>query len=117
MGERESWPAFYDTGTRSSHDIPIRIVFSLKRPILLILAALPLLATAVDYAAEGKLWWAHIQFLADDKLQGRNIGTPEFRQAVDYVSGQFQRLGLKPAGVAGYLQPVKFQTRQLVAEE
>jgi hypothetical protein len=92
-------------------------VFSLKKSVLLFLAVAPLAATAVDYAAEGKLWWAHIQFLADDKLQGRNIGTGEFRQAVEYVAGQFQRLGLKPAGVAGYLQPVKFQTRQLVAEQ
>src|ERR1035438_7939984 len=75
--------------------IPIRIVFSLKKPVFLILAAAPLLATVVDYAAEGKLWWAHIQFLADDKLQGRNVGTPEFLQAVEYVSGQFQKLGLK----------------------
>jgi hypothetical protein len=92
-------------------------VLSLKKPVLLILAAVPLLATAVDYAAEGKLWWAHIQFLADDKLQGRNIGTPEFQQAVDYVSGQFHKLGLKPAGTAGYLQPIKFESRLLVQEK
>jgi hypothetical protein len=92
-------------------------VLSLKKPALLILAAAPLLATAVDYAAEGKRWWAHIQFLADDKLQGRNIGTPEFQQAVDYVSGQFQKLGLKPAGTAGYLQPIKFESRLLVQEK
>jgi Peptidase family M28 len=77
----------------------------------------PLLATAVDYAAEGKLWWAHIQFLADDKLQGRNIGTEEFRQAVDYVAGQFQHLGLKPAGTLGYLQPIRFESRQLVQDQ
>ena len=97
-------------------DIPIRIVFSLKKPVILILAAAPLLAAAVDYSAEGKLWWAHIQFLADDKMQGRNIGTDEFRQAVDYVTGQFQKLGLKPAGKEGYLQPVQFESRQLVPE-
>ena len=91
-------------------------MFSLKKPVILILAAAPLLAAAVDYSAEGKLWWAHIQFLADDKLQGRNIGTDEFRQAVDYVTGQFQKLGLKPAGKEGYLQPVQFESRQLVPE-
>ena len=92
-------------------------MFSLRKPVLLILAAAPLLATAVDYAAEGQLWWAHIQFLAGDKLQGRGIGTGGFRDAVEYVSGQFQRLGLKPAGASGYLQPVKLETRQVVAEE
>ena len=78
---------------------------------------MPLLATAVDYAAEGKLWWAHIQYLADDKLQGRNIGTPGFEAAANYVGTQFRTLGLKPAGTAGYLQPVKFETRQLISEE
>lgn len=80
------------------------------------IAALPLFATAIDYAAEGKLWWAHVQFLADDKLQGRNIGTPGFQMAVDYVTGEFQKLGLKPAGTRGYLQPVKFEARTLVPE-
>jgi hypothetical protein len=98
------------------HDIPIRIVTSLKKSALLLAAALPLFAAAIDYAAEGKLWWAHIQFLADDKLLGRNIGTPEFQMAVDYVSGQFRQLGLKPAGVDGYLQPIQFEARTLVPE-
>jgi hypothetical protein len=92
-------------------------VFSLKKPALLLLAAAPLVAAAVDYAAEGKLWWAHIQFLAGDQLQGRGIGTGEFRQAVEYVSGRFRLFGLEPAGVSGYEQPVKLETRQLVAEE
>ena len=89
----------------------------MKRPVLLILAAAPVLAAAVDYAAEGNLWWAHIQFLADDKLQGRNVGTEGFQKAVDYVRTEFERSGLKPAGTAGYLQPVKFETRLLVTEE
>ena len=92
-------------------------MFSLRKPVLLLFAAAPLLATAVDYAAEGKLWWAHIQFLADDKMQGRNVGTPEFQQAVQYVSGQFQKFGLKPAGTSGYLQPIKFESRKLVQEK
>jgi hypothetical protein len=38
----------------------------MKRPVLLFLAAASVLAAAADYAAEGNLWWAHIQFLADD---------------------------------------------------
>src|ERR1700752_530007 len=98
-------------------DIPIRIVFSLRKPVLLLFAAAPLLATAVDYAAEGKLWWAHIQFLADDKMQGRNVGTPEFQKAADYVAGEFQKFGLKPAGTSGYLQPIKFDSRKLVQDK
>jgi hypothetical protein len=92
-------------------------VFSPKKSVLFLCTALPLLAATVDYAAEGKLWWAHIQFLADDKLKGRNIGTPEFQMAVDYVSGQFHKLGLKPAGTNGYLQPIQFESRTLAPEE
>jgi len=89
----------------------------MKKSVLLVLAAASLFAAVVDYAAEGKLWWAHIQYLADDKLEGRNVGTEGFRKAVEYVSAEFERSGLKPAGTAGYLQPVKFETRLLVEEE
>ena len=69
---------------------------------------------AADYAAEGKLWWAHIQFLADDKLEGRNTGSSGFLAAVRYVETQFDKLALKPGGTKGYLQPIPFETRQLV---
>lgn len=79
--------------------------------------AAPLFAAAIDYAAEGKLWWSHVQFLADDKLQGRDIGTDGFEQAAKYVIGQFQQLGLKPAGDAGYRQAVKFESRQLIQDQ
>jgi hypothetical protein len=68
---------------------------------------------AADYAAEGKLWWAHIQFLADDKLEGRNTGSPGFLKAAQYVSAQFEKLGLKPAGTDGYLQPIHFESRSI----
>jgi len=70
--------------------------------------------TAVDYTVEGNLWWAHIQYLADDKLEGRNTGSEGYRQAVKYVAGQFESFGLKPGGVSGYEQPVKFETRTRV---
>jgi hypothetical protein len=75
----------------------------MKRPALLILiAAAVYAAVAIDYAAEGKLWWSHIQFLADDKLAGRDTGSEGYRQAVTYVSGEFERIGLKPLGSDGY---------------
>ena len=90
---------------------------SFPKKFLLLALAVPLFAAAIDYAAEGKLWWAHVQFLADDKLQGRDIGSEGFGQAVTYVSGQFQQLGLKPAGDAGYLQTVKFESRQLIQDQ
>jgi hypothetical protein len=72
---------------------------------------------AADFVAEGDRWWAHIVFLADDKLQGRETGSDGYREAVKYVAGKMETFGLKPAGTSGYLQPVKLETRQLVEEE
>ena len=82
----------------------------MKRYLLLFAAAACLLAA--DFAAEGDLWWAHIQFLASDKMEGRNTGSDAYRQAAEYVAAQFERDGLKPAGTSGYMQPVKFETRE-----
>ena len=86
-----------------------------KSLIVLLLGAAALLAA--DFVAEGDRWWAHIQFLADDKLKGRDTGSEGYQEAVKYVAGRMETFGLKPAGTSGYLQPVKFETRQLVAEE
>jgi hypothetical protein len=82
---------------------------------LIVLAAGSLFAA--DFAAEGKLWWAHVCYLADDAMAGRYPGTEGHRKAVEYVSAEFERCGLKPAGTGGYLQPVKFETRQVVPEK
>lgn len=70
-------------------------------------------AQSPGLAAEGKAWWAHVQFLADDKLEGRNVGTPGYEKAVDYVEGQFRTIGLKPMGTAGFRQAVKYDSRKL----
>ena len=74
-------------------------------------------APSSDLTAEGQRWWAHIAYLADDKLAGRNIGTPGFAAALDYVEGQFKDIGLKPAGVNGYRQPVDLESRTLVPDQ
>ena len=62
-------------------------------------------------------WWAHIQFLADDKLQGRDTGSEGHRIAARYVADNFKRAGLKPAGINGYIQPVAFHSRRIVEEQ
>ncbi|OYW18258.1 MAG: hypothetical protein B7Z54_06445, partial [Sphingobacteriales bacterium 12-47-4] len=48
---------------------------------------------------------AHIGFLADDKLEGRRAGTEGEKKAMDYISGQFQKIGIQPKGTEGYFQP------------
>ncbi len=62
-------------------------------------------------------WWAHVQFLADDKMAGRDTGSSEHRQAADYIAAAFKRAGLKPAGTQGYLQSVQFVSRRVVETE
>src|SRR5581483_3321519 len=46
-------------------------------------------------AAAGNSWWAHVQFLASDQLQGRQTGSKGYEAAADYVVRQFERAGLK----------------------
>lgn len=74
-------------------------------------------AQSANLGAEGKAWWGHVQVLADDKLEGRNVGTPGFDRAVEYVEAHFKSIGLKPAGIGGFRQPVKLDSRLLVPEE
>ena len=44
---------------------------------------------------------AHIRFLADDRLEGREVGTRGARCAGDYIANVFETLGLEPAGPDG----------------
>lgn len=62
-------------------------------------------------------WWSHVQFLADDKLAGRDTGSAGERAADEYVAAEFQRAGLKPAGKRGYFQPVKFRSQRLIEDQ
>jgi hypothetical protein len=71
------------------------------------------LAESSDWNSLGKRWWAHIQFLADDQLEGRDTGSRGFEKAADYVAAQFHAAGLKPAGVDGYRQPMDFDVVQI----
>ena len=50
---------------------------------------------------------AHVTFLADDLLQGREAGSPGFDIAAAYVASQLAQLGVKPGAADGsYFQPV-----------
>lgn len=48
---------------------------------------------------------AHIQYLADDKLEGRRTGTPGEKLAMEYISTQFSSSGLLPKGTNSFYQP------------
>jgi Zn-dependent M28 family amino/carboxypeptidase len=50
---------------------------------------------------------AHIEFLADDRLRGRQPGSDGYNIAANYVASQFLQMGLLPAGNDGrYFQQV-----------
>jgi aminopeptidase YwaD len=46
----------------------------------------------------------HVQYLADDKLEGRRTGTKGEQLAMEYIIDQYKQLGLAPAGASGYVQ-------------
>ncbi len=94
---------FEGPGRVSLKLIPMKKLLLLAPFAFLVVAAVP----------DGERWWSHVKFLADDKLEGRNTGSEGHRVAARYVSEQFERLKLKPAGTDGYIQPVNFDPRQI----
>jgi hypothetical protein len=48
---------------------------------------------------------SHIQYLADDRLEGRRTGTNGEKLAMEYISRQFKEIGLLPKGTDSYYQP------------
>ena len=66
---------------------------------------------------DGQSWWAHVKFLADDSLEGRETGSEGLRRAESYAVDQFSKAGLQPAGTNGFYQPVKFVSRQIVEKD
>lgn len=80
-----------------------------------LLITVPVLGATVDWGSLGKQWWAHVQYLASDELEGRNVGSPGYEKAADYVAAQFQQSELSPAGTTNYFQTVEFTETSLDA--
>lgn len=78
-------------------------------------------AQTADAAADetqGRRWWAHVQYLASDSMQGRQTGSAEYLKAAEYVVGQFKSDGLQTAGLnGGWYQPVKFDVQRVLADQ
>lgn len=96
----------------------------MKQTFCLLLALLPLLSNAqkalnsdaqaaINQIDSNKIK-AHVVYLADDKLKGRQPGKEGFMMAVDYVQKQYKEIGLQPAGENGsYLQKVTLRKSRL----
>jgi hypothetical protein len=46
----------------------------------------------------------HVQYLADDKLEGRRTGSKGELMAMEYIVDQYKKIGLLPKGSNGYVQ-------------
>ena len=46
-----------------------------------------------------------LKYLADDRREGRGLGTAGLDSAGQYIAQQFARIGLTPAGPGGFFQP------------
>ena len=94
---------------------------TLSRSLLLPLAAAvarrragPRSVAPADPAAAARVR-GHIEFLADDLLEGRGTGTRGHEIAAAYVASQFRALGLQPAGEnGGWYQWVPLRRARLV---
>jgi len=96
----------------------------MKQTFCLLLSLLPLLSSAqkalnsdaqaaINQIDSNKIK-AHVVYLADDKLKGRQPGKEGFMMAVDYVQKQYKEIGLQPAGENGsYLQKVTLRKSRL----
>lgn len=84
---------------------------------ILPVAALTCMAASASDVSSGQRWWQRVQYLADDKMEGRLTGSEGYRKAAEYVAGEFKKYGLAPAGTNGYFQPVKFDVQRVIAAE
>ncbi|HWR15202.1 MAG TPA: M28 family metallopeptidase [Terriglobales bacterium] len=61
---------------------------------------------------------AHMEFLSDDLLEGREAGTRGYDIAAHYIRAQFQEIGLKPGGTDGsYFQQVPLRRTVIEPEQ
>ena len=66
---------------------------------------------------DGQTWWGHVKVLAADNMEGRETGSPGLKRAEAYVVDQLKNSGLEPAGVKGFYQPIKFESREIVEKD
>jgi Zn-dependent M28 family amino/carboxypeptidase len=62
-----------------------------------------------EVSADASRMKSHLKFLSDDLLEGRDTGARGHEIASLYIAAEFEKYGLKPAGIDGtYMQRVNF---------
>jgi hypothetical protein len=82
-------------------------------PLVSILLGSTAVTEGPDWQALGKRWWSHVQYLADDNMEGRDTGSAGHAKAAEYMAEQFRAAGLHPAGVNGYHQSVDLHVTRI----
>jgi len=75
-----------------------RLLLAALLPVAVAASAAPT-AASPDFSADR--FRAHVSFLSDDLLEGRDTGSRGYDIAAAYVASQFEGLGLKPGGTGG----------------
>lgn len=84
--------------------------------IIFILFLLIAISCNKVYTPENKIK-EDVSFLADDKLEGRQTGTPGELKAAEYIQNRFKDLGLLGKGTNGYYQDFTFKPKTNPHEE
>ena len=63
-----------------------------------------------DYQSENRIK-EDVEFLSDDKLEGRQTGTEGEKAAAEYIAERFKKLGLEPKGIKDYFQTFSFKPK------
>src|SRR6266852_2984292 len=79
--------------------VRLLVVTALTLIITAALASAAILSQSESGApARASRWWAHVEVLANDGMEGRNTGSPAHKRAADYVAEHFRQAGLEPVG-------------------
>jgi len=77
----------------------------MRTRILFITLAATLAATRLAAQSATERVAQDLRYLADDRRDGRGVGTAGLDSAAAYIAAAFARIGLKPAGDDGFFQP------------
>ena len=84
--------------------------------IILIIFLSVIISCNKEYKPENKIK-EDVSFLADDKLEGRQTGTPGELKAAEYIQKRFKDLGLTAKGTNGFYQDFTFKPKTNPHEE
>ena len=88
----------------------LKININKMKKLLFIVFFASIVSCNKEYTPENKIK-EDVSFLADDKLEGRQTGTPGEKAAATYIADRFKELGLKPKGTNGYFQEFSFKPK------